>query len=239
MRTFAVCAVLLLAVACGGGEKPAEPAAAPAETTAAVTPETTAAQPVPQPAAAPAEQPTPAPTDQGKAGILKDTLDATKLPKDLFMTIKVRDYGTMKVKFHTQDAPKNVANVANNAIKGFYNGLTFHRIVPGFVVQGGDPKGDGTGGPGYTVPAEIKRKHDKGAMAMARTGDQVNPRKESSGSQFYLCLAPLPMLDGNYTVIGQIVEGMDVMEKIGAVKTGAMDRPVTPVVMESVTVGTK
>ncbi|MFO7650185.1 MAG: peptidylprolyl isomerase [bacterium] len=234
MRKLIICAAALLVLACGGAPKPAEPAAAPAETTAAVTPDTTAPQSTPEPAAAPAA----APTAPGKAGTLKDTLVATNLPKDLFITIKVRDYGTMKVKFYTEDAPKNVTNVANNAIKGFYNGLTFHRIVPGFVVQGGDPKGDGTGGPGYTVPAEIKRKHDKGALAMARTGDQVNPRKESSGSQFYLCLAPLPMLDGNYTVIGQIVEGMDVMEKIGGVKTGGQDRPVNPVVMEQVTVST-
>ncbi len=227
-KTIAVAAALLV-LACGSQQPKTETAsaadtavtAAPAETTPPTPPESISAQP-----------------GTTKAGILTDTLDPTRLPKDLYITIKVRDFGTMKVKFYTEDAPKNVANVANNAIKGFYNGLTFHRIVPGFVVQGGDPKGDGTGGPGYTVPAEIKRKHEKGAMAMARTGDAVNPKKESSGSQFYLCLEALPMLDGNYTVIGKLVEGMDVLQRIGAVKTGPNDRPVTPVVMESVTVST-
>jgi cyclophilin family peptidyl-prolyl cis-trans isomerase len=179
----------------------------------------------------------PAPAVPGTA--LTDTLTAAGLPANLFLTIKVKDHGTLKVKFHTEDAPKNVTNVANLAIKGFYNGLTFHRIVPGFVVQGGDPQGDGTGGPGYTVEAEIKRKHLKGSLAMARTGDQVNPERRSSGSQFYLCLQPLAQLDGAYTVIGDLVEGLDVLERIGAVATGPMDRPTVPVVMESVHVTTE
>lgn len=164
-------------------------------------------------------------------GLLKDTLSPGDLPEKLFLTIQVKDFGTMKVEMFTRDAPLNVANIANLAIKGFYNGLTFHRIEPGFVVQGGDPKGDGTGGPGYTVPAEIKRKHEKGSMAMARLPDAINPEKASSGSQFYFCLQPLPMLDGKYTVIGKIVEGMDVLEKIG------QSRP--PVFMERVLVTTE
>jgi len=173
-------------------------------------------------------------------GIISDTLSADNLPERLFITINVRDHGTIKVSFHTQDAPKNVTNVANLAIKGFYDGLTFHRIIPGFVVQGGDPRGDGTGGPGYTIDAEIKRKHLKGSMAMARTGDHVNPERRSSGSQFYLCLDALPQLDaGGYTVIGDLVEGMDVLERLGQVRTGPGDRPVEPVVMERVLVTTE
>ena len=172
--------------------------------------------------------------------IVNTPVNADRLPADLFMSIAVRDYGTIKVKFHTQDAPKNVTNVANLAIKGFYDGLTFHRIIPGFVVQGGDPAGDGTGGPGYDVDAEIKRKHRKGSMAMARTGDQINPKRRSSGSQFYLCLEALPQLDaGGYTVIGDLVEGMDVLERLGQVRTAPGDRPVEPVVMEKVTVTTR
>ncbi|MEO0070782.1 MAG: peptidylprolyl isomerase [candidate division WOR-3 bacterium] len=151
-------------------------------------------------------------------GLLTDTIAGMNLPEKLFLNISVEDFGKMKVEMFPQDAPRNVKNVVNLAIKGFYNGLTFHRIEPGFVVQGGDPKGDGTGGPGYTVPAEIKRKHEKGSMAMARLPDQVNPNKESSGSQFYFCLQPLPQLDGKYTVIGKIVEGMDVLEKLGQAK---------------------
>ncbi|MGC8797656.1 MAG: peptidylprolyl isomerase [candidate division WOR-3 bacterium] len=148
-------------------------------------------------------------------GVVTDTFLPGTLPAKLFLVLQVQGFGRLKVELYPQDAPLNVRNVANLAIKGFYNGLTFHRIEPGFVVQGGDPKGDGTGGPGYTVPAEIKRRHEKGAMAMARLPDEVNPRRESSGSQFYFCLNPLPQLDGKYTVIGRIVEGMDVLEKIG------------------------
>ncbi|MEO0080077.1 MAG: peptidylprolyl isomerase [candidate division WOR-3 bacterium] len=179
------------------------------------------------------------PAEKFEGGFLKDTLVASNLPENLFITIKVKDYGTMKVQFYTKDAPKNVTNVANLAIRGFYNGLTFHRIVPGFVVQGGDPKGDGTGGPGYTVEAEIRRNHEKGSMAMARLPDQVNPEHRSSGSQFYLCLRPLPQLDNQYTVIGKLVEGMDVLERLGQVPTGPGDRPLTPVVIEQVTVSTQ
>lgn len=178
-----------------------------------------------------ATKPAPAPTMEEQPGLLKDTLVATNLPEKLFLTIKVEDFGTMKVEMFTKDAPLNVTNVANLTIKGFYNGLTFHRIEPGFVVQGGDPKGDGTGGPGYTVPAEIKRKHEKGSMAMARLPDQVNPNKESSGSQFYFCLQPLPQLDGKYTVIGKIVVGVDVLEKLGQA------RP--PVIIELMTASTE
>jgi len=193
-------------------------------------------QPAKPPAAPPPKSDS---TAAEPGGALTDTLTAETLPDNLFMTIKVRDHGTMKIKFHTQDAPKNVTNVANLAIRGFYNGLTFHRIVPKFVVQGGDPKGDGTGGPGYTVEAEIKRRHEKGSLAMARTGDAVNPQRRSSGSQFYLCLEPLPQLDGGYTVIGDMVEGLDVLAALGAVKTGAGDKPVEPLVMESVFVTTR
>ncbi|MFO7637697.1 MAG: peptidylprolyl isomerase [bacterium] len=175
-----------------------------------------------------------------KGRLVKKPVEADRLPADLYLTIEVAEFGTIKMKFHTQDAPQNVTNVANLAIKGFYDGLAFHRIIPGFVVQGGDPKGDGTGGPGYDVVAEIGRKHHKGSLAMARTGDQVNPERRSSGSQFYLCLDALPNLDaGGYTVIGDLVEGMDVLERIGAVRTGQMDRPVEPVVMKRVYVTTE
>jgi len=171
--------------------------------------------------------------------MLRETLEVTKLPENLYFNIKVKDYGTMKIKFFTKDAPKNVTNVANLGVKGFYNGLTFHRLIPGFMIQGGDPEGTGRGGPGYTVPAEIKLPHQKGSMAMARTGDQVNPERRSSGSQFYICFKPTPQLDGQYTVIGQLVEGEDVLDKLEKVPTGPMDKPTTPVVMEQVWVTEK
>ena len=104
------------------------------------------------------------------------------------------------------------------------------------MIQGGDPKGNGTGGPNYTVPAEIKRKHARGAVAMARTGDSANPKKESSSCQFYICLKDLPSLDGaGYTVIGQVKEGMSVVDRIAQIPTNAQDRPLRPVVMTCVT----
>lgn len=170
-----------------------------------------------------------------EGGMLKDTLTEHNLPEDLFLNIMVADFGTMKARLYTRDAPKNVTNVANLAIKGFYNGLTFHRLVPGFVLQGGDPAGDGTGGPGYTVPAEIGRRHEKGSLAMARTPDPVNPERRSSGSQFYICLQPLPQLDGQYTVIGRLVDGMDVLDRIAQVAS-VDQRPQRRLVMERVTV---
>jgi cyclophilin family peptidyl-prolyl cis-trans isomerase len=156
-----------------------------------------------------------------------------------YLNIKVRDYGTIKIELFANDAPLNVANVADLASKGFYNGLTFHRLIPGVVIQGGDPNGDGTGGPGYTVPAEIKRKHEKGSMAMVRAGDQVNPEKRSNGSQFYICFESTPQLDGQYTVIGQLVEGMEVLDELEKVETDSLDKPLTPIVLEQVFVTTE
>jgi cyclophilin family peptidyl-prolyl cis-trans isomerase len=152
--------------------------------------------------------------------------------KGTYMIINIKDFGTITIKMHTEQAPNNTANIVGLVKKGFYNGLTFHRIIPGFVIQGGCPNGDGTGTPGYDIDDEISDvlKHLKGTVAMANRGPNTN------GCQFYICLAPLPKLDGGYTIIGQVVSGIDVVDKIGAVKTGAMDRPVTPVIMESVTI---
>lgn len=122
--------------------------------------------------------------------------------------------GEITCELYTKKAPLSATNFIQLAQSGFYNGLTFHRVVPNFVIQGGDPQGTGTGGPGYTIPAEIGAAHEKGALAWARLPDQVNPKKESSGSQFYICLEKIPYLDGEYTVFGQTVEGMDVVKKI-------------------------
>jgi peptidyl-prolyl cis-trans isomerase B (cyclophilin B) len=126
------------------------------------------------------------------------------------------DRGNIVVELYPEVAPKTVANFEKLSKDGFYNGLKFHRVEPGFVVQGGDPQGNGTGGPGYDVPAEISptEKHLRGTLAMARKGDSVNPERKSSGSQFYICLAPAPFLDGQYTSFGAVVAGMDVVDKI-------------------------
>ncbi|MEE8597312.1 MAG: peptidylprolyl isomerase [bacterium] len=162
-----------------------------------------------------------------KENIMETTGDSEK---GTYMNISVKDYGDIVIKMHENEAPNNVANIVKLTEKGFYNGLTFHRIIKGFVIQGGCPQGNGTGSPGYRIDDEItpKLKHLKGTVAMANSGPNTN------GCQFYICLEPLPRLDGGYTIFGQVIKGMDVVEKIGNVKTGAMDRPVTTVVMEKV-----
>ncbi|MGD8244594.1 MAG: peptidylprolyl isomerase [Anaerolineae bacterium] len=122
--------------------------------------------------------------------------------------------GDIVVDLDAGTAPQTVNNFVFLAREGFYDGLTFHRVEPGFVIQGGDPLGTGAGGPGYTVPAEIELKHVKGAIAMARRADDVNPERASSGSQFYITLDETAFLDGAYTAFGEVVEGMDVVESI-------------------------
>jgi peptidyl-prolyl cis-trans isomerase B (cyclophilin B) len=123
--------------------------------------------------------------------------------------------GDIVCELFVKDAPLSVTNFKMLADEGFYDGLTFHRVEPGFVIQGGDPTATGAGGPGYTIPAEINgHKHIQGALAWARQGDEVNPERRSSGSQFYITLAPTPFLDGKYTVFGQTVKGQDVADKI-------------------------
>jgi cyclophilin family peptidyl-prolyl cis-trans isomerase len=122
--------------------------------------------------------------------------------------------GDITCQLFTQEAPLSVTNFIQLSKGGFYNGLIFHRVVPNFVVQGGDPDGTGRGGPGYTVPAEIKLPHIQGALAWARLPDNANPKKRSSGSQFYITLEKIPYLDGEYTVFGQTISGMDVVKKI-------------------------
>jgi peptidyl-prolyl cis-trans isomerase B (cyclophilin B) len=118
--------------------------------------------------------------------------------------------GEIKFDFFPEDAPKTVENFVTLAKKGFYDGLTFHRVEPGFVVQGGDPQGNGMGGPGYKIKAEFnKQKHVRGAVAMARSNDP-----DSAGSQFYIVLAPANFLDGKYTVFGIVTSGMDVVDKV-------------------------
>jgi peptidyl-prolyl cis-trans isomerase B (cyclophilin B) len=124
--------------------------------------------------------------------------------------ITMANGGAILMELYADVAPKTVESFLTLTNKGFYNGLKFHRVVPGFVAQGGDPKGDGTGGPGYTLKAEFnQRKHLKGTVAMARA-----QHPDSAGSQFYICLEPQPSLDGKYTVFGKVVQGMDVVEKI-------------------------
>jgi peptidyl-prolyl cis-trans isomerase A (cyclophilin A) len=156
--------------------------------------------------------------------------------------------GNFTAELFEKDAPITVANFVGLAegtkewkdpktgatMKGkhFYDGLTFHRIIDGFMIQGGDPLGTGTGGPGFTIKDEVKLKHDQpGRLAMAKTS-----APNTNSSQFYITVVPTPFLDKDYTVFGQVTTGMDVVNKISKVKTGANDRPVTPVVINKVAI---
>ena len=158
----------------------------------------------------------------------------------------VTNYGDFTVRLLPEKAPKTVANfvgLAEGTIdpvtgkpgksKPYYDGLTFHRIIDGFMIQGGDPTGTGTGGPGYRFADEIDKSHkfdQAGIMAMANAGPNTN------GSQFFITVAPYPQLPTNYTIFGEVVEGLDVVQKIGKVRTGANDKPLQPVVMKTVTI---
>ena len=132
--------------------------------------------------------------------------------------------GTIVIRLREDAAPKTCANFKKLVRSGFYDGTYFHRVIPSFMIQGGDPNtknadpsDDGQGGPGYTVPAEIKLKHVRGAVATARTSDAVNPKRDSSGSQFFIDLKDLPSLDaGGYTVFGEVISGMETADKIVA-----------------------
>jgi peptidyl-prolyl cis-trans isomerase B (cyclophilin B) len=134
-------------------------------------------------------------------------------------------------------APGHVKNMLALAKIGYYDTLTFHRIIKGFMIQGGCPTGDGTGGPGYTIRAEFnKTKHEPGVLSMARTSDP-----HSAGSQFFICLEKVPSLDNQYTVFGKTAdaESLAVVRAIGDVKTGAQDRPVKPVTINKASVVAK
>ena len=157
-------------------------------------------------------------------------------------TIDVRDFGVMRLELFPEVAPNTVANFIYLADRGFYDGLTFHRISGGFVVQGGDPDGNGGGGPGYTIKGEFASNgfpnglnHKKGVISMAR----VQRDNDSAGSQFFIMLSDVKDLDGGYAAFGILVEGYDVLEALGEVECHARgygDEPISPPVIASVTV---
>ena len=151
--------------------------------------------------------------------------------------------GDIAIQLFDDKAPLHSTNFRKLAQEGFFEGTTFHRVIPGFMIQGGDPNSKtdnrsshGMGGPSYTIDAEIGVSHDRGVIAAARQGDQVNPKRKSNGSQFYITIAPAKFLDGQYSVFGKVVHGMDVADKIAAVKRDAMDNPIERVVIKKVVV---
>ena len=157
------------------------------------------------------------------------------------ITITMEGGGVMKAELYPEYAPNTVNNFLSLAASGFYNGLIFHRVIPGFMIQGGDPEGSGMGGPGYSIKGEFRRngfkantlKHTAGVLSMARA---MNPN--SAGSQFFIMHKNAPHLDGDYAAFGKVIEGMDVVDRIASVQTDYSDRPMEDQVIRSMTVET-
>ena len=156
------------------------------------------------------------------------------------VTFKMKNGGEFKAELYPEIAPNTVNNFISLVSKGFYDGLIFHRVISGFMIQGGDPDGVGTGGPGYSIKGEFNAngfkndlKHDKGVLSMARA---MNPN--SAGSQFFVMHENSPHLDGQYAAFGKVIEGQDVVDAIATVRTDWNDKPREPQVMEKVTVET-
>lgn len=157
------------------------------------------------------------------------------------VTFEIDYFGTIKAELYPEIAPNTVKNFISLANKGFYNGLTFHRIIKGFMIQGGDPDGNGTGGPGYSIKGEFtangfknELSHTAGVLSMARAN---NPN--SAGSQFFIMHQDGNFLDGQYAAFGKVTEGLEVVDRIASEKTNFMDAPLSPVVMTSVSVDTQ
>lgn len=154
------------------------------------------------------------------------------------VTIQMKDGGVMKAELYPEIAPASVKNFVDLASKGFYNGLIFHRVIPGFMIQGGDPEGTGMGGPGYTIKGEFAAngfkndlKHTRGVLSMARAMDP-----NSAGSQFFIMHEDYPSLDGQYAAFGKLIEGIEVVDKIASVRTDYQDRPLEPQQIDFMTV---
>ena len=150
--------------------------------------------------------------------------------------IEMQDGGVMIAELYEDVAPLTVDNFLSLANKGFYDGLTFHRVIPGFMIQGGCPKGNGTGGPGYHIKGEFSAngvkndlKHTRGVLSMARAA-----QPDSAGSQFFIMHADAPHLDGQYAAFGKVIEGLEVVDRIASVRTDYADKPLTQVIISSI-----
>ena len=166
------------------------------------------------------------------AGIRKDMIPVS----NPIITIEMENGGVIKAELYPEIAPNTVNNFIHLIQKGFYDGLIFHRVIPGFMIQGGCPDGNGMGGPGWQIKGEFTQnrfpndlKHDRGVLSMARAMDP-----NSAGSQFFIMHQDAPHLDGSYAAFGHVVNGIEVVDEIAAVATDWNDKPRTPVVMEKV-----
>jgi cyclophilin family peptidyl-prolyl cis-trans isomerase len=160
-----------------------------------------------------------------------------------FPSFKPKEYERVVIGLHDSIAPATVENFKKLARSRFYRGMRFHRAFPNSLVQTGDPRSrhgtmelSGTGGPGYTIPAEINLPVEKGSVAMARLPDHINPSRASSGSQFFFALEPMQNLNGQYTVFGTVLEGMEVLERISNTRTDSNDFPVEKIIIRRVRV---
>jgi len=156
----------------------------------------------------------------------------------MIAVIEVKNFGTIKVELNPSEAPITVDNFVKLVNKGFYDGLTFHRIIKGFMIQGGDPKGNGTGGPGYEIKGEFKANgidnkisHKRGVISMARAQEY-----DSAGSQFFIMHKDGEFLDGQYAAFGETIEGVEVVDAIAKVRTTPSDRPYDAVVINKITI---
>ncbi|MDG4657070.1 peptidylprolyl isomerase [Ectobacillus antri] len=169
-----------------------------------------------------------------------ETVKKIKVDKNPVVTIVMENDKQIKAELYPDIAPNTVLNFISLVQKGFYDGTTFHRVIPGFMIQGGDPTGTGTGGPGHTIKGEFTAngfknnlKHQTGVLSMARANDP-----NSAGSQFFIMVADASQLDGEYAAFGKVIEGMDVVNEIVNVKRNSVDKPLTEQKMKKVTVET-
>ena len=161
--------------------------------------------------------------------------------KNPIVTIEMENGDIMKAELYPEIAPNTVKNFVDLINRGFYDGLIFHRVIPGFMIQGGCPEGMGIGGPGYSIKGEFSRngfkndlKHTKGVLSMARA---MHP--DSAGSQFFIMAEEAPHLNGQYAAFGKVTEGLDIVKTINSVKTNSNDKPLTDVIIEEIRVDTK
>jgi peptidyl-prolyl cis-trans isomerase B (cyclophilin B) len=206
---------------------PTAPAIPEPKPDVAAAPQATAVAPEPVPS-----PPSPKPTE--------DTLPEPEPDAANLVAVIRTIYGTIVFEFEPGVAPRTVANFVKLANQGFYNRTTFHRVIPNYIVQGGDPNSKnpanralhGQGGPGYDIPSEMGGKHARGSVSMARPPNDVNPDKASNGSQFFICVTDAPDLDGDYTVFGRVIRGLETADRISNVPRDEADNPKKPVYME-------
>jgi len=216
------------------------------------TPQPPPANATPAPAVAATSLPTPAPADNPTPSPPQDStpvsppvtppplrpMDETEAKQEV--VVLTTPMGNIVIQLNDVAAPRTCGNFRKLVSNGFYNHTVFHRVIPHFMIQGGDPnsRGDdrrtyGLGDPGYTLPAEIQLNNVAGAVAMARLPDSINPQHASNGSQFYICAADCPSLDGKYTVFGKVISGMDTVNKIASAPRDKQDDPTDRIEMQA------